>query len=79
MECSFCDGNYEYYPASESLFEKKINFGPLGKKGLWISIDNPENRGAYIFVEIEDGGDNIEIPIKYCPMCGRKLKEDADG
>lgn len=55
-------------------------------KGYGVTYEVPDDTVAYIMnpkkkdfallcVDTDDQGHG-EIPIDYCPMCGRKLKED---
>ena len=50
-------------------------------EGYSTSLD--KNAHAYIafpnFLVIQFGGQIRKCEIKFCPMCGRKLKEETDG
>lgn len=53
----------------------KVNLGILGDMEKFVNIKMNDD-GYFINTEVRIGKDhmsNIDIPIKYCPFCGREL------
>lgn len=59
---------------SKCLVNKSLSFGVLGKMNFGVQIYPPtvNYKKPILCVNIGDEYD-VDIPIKYCPMCGRKL------
>ena len=79
--CEYCEYKelYKDYIYMSSLpilddFDKKP-FEDLDEIYQYIRQSN-KNKTYNLITEFpNDNGDVINLPIKYCPMCGRKLEE----
>lgn len=73
--CDYCNF-IEEYVADKPLDYKEGYLSDCSNKqsGRILDIKIVENYEYERFIEIETiSQDNIFIPIKYCPICGRKL------
>jgi hypothetical protein len=75
--CKYCTANEPKTSLGEMIFDEMITEkGDL--KGCLVGIVITPGRSAMEFNVCNAGGvgdTTIQIPIKYCPMCGRKLKD----
>lgn len=60
--CEYCEG------------AKALVIGETNDKGIAISF--PNRLVAYGYDVHGFSSNGLEVHINYCPMCGRKLKED---
>lgn len=60
-KCEYCQGN-----------KPLLKYNEFGDKGKFKIVAKEK----YIFsdVEVGNGELNLNIPINYCPICGRKLE-----
>ena len=58
--CEHCVEDYDGY------------YKPLDKNGHICIFDMVHEQ----FIEIDWYGHRMKVPINYCPMCGRKLREE---
>ena len=58
--CEYCQENFDGY------------YKPLDKNGHICVFDIPYKQ----FLNIDWYGHKMQIDIKYCPKCGRKLSEE---
>jgi len=81
-DCTFCHAIEEGDPHGEYIFsdeialeDKQTNLRvPLGAL-VCLRLDKPQ---LEVFLDVPPTGDTnslTEIPVSFCPMCGRKLKE----
>lgn len=57
--CEYCKEDFDGY------------YRPLDKNGYICVFDTPHKK----YLNINWYGHNMQIDIKYCPICGRKLGE----
>lgn len=77
--CPFCNPDPGPEEATDLV---SIRDGEL-KTSTWIDFHRPDGPELYSSITFQDGEDGAEMVLKYgarkinfCPMCGRKLKED---
>ncbi|WP_207662368.1 hypothetical protein, partial [Coprococcus comes] len=44
-------------------------------EGIDLALDVTDPRGAHLTISHDNDIDRAWIPINYCPICGRRLKE----
>lgn len=70
MSCEYCKGEKDLHSLRENL-SYKGDFYP----GIHIVVDDWALHITCIPDVYEPGFEEAEVPIKFCPMCGEKLKE----
>lgn len=66
--CDYCSvGKGDSYSVAIMKHER-LSFGILGTEDLIVDMDNDKPA-----LDIRIGRKDYFIPIKYCPMCGRRL------
>lgn len=54
-----------------------LNEMPLGADGNYLYLERSEyQEEAYYLTALDWDGNEDFVEVKYCPLCGRKLKED---
>lgn len=78
--CKFCDTKGEGNLCDEKVFKLDIDCGVLGCGEVVGQIYKTIGKTELLNIAIITGDKSIdtEIKIKYCPMCGRKLKGAED-
>lgn len=78
--CKFCSNKF-WMPEETPLFDN-IDFSkckPDCYSGLMATIlDSNRLRILAMSDTFQTWVEDVEIPIKYCPMCGRKLSEEVN-
>ena len=74
-ECSWCDG------FSENLLEKRIKLSEETSLGYEVFISDDGIIELEVYLDDKNKEDLVDIfklerKINYCPICGRKFKED---
>lgn len=72
--CEYCNGLKDC-PSDKAIFEDDIDLGAIGKEDVSGVIWQYKEK--YI-LNIGLLRRDIEVDIKYCPMCGRKLGENEN-
>lgn len=70
--CKICEHIDDSYIQDET----ELDFGPVGKKILSLSIYREDDKSPMeISSELgdENGGVEVGFTASYCPFCGRKL------
>lgn len=77
MMCKYCELKEPLDTWGEHIIDEELDLGAIGKLFLWNAISCKYNQLtlAYMF---NCDGDSFDIPIKYCPMCGKKLFSEEE-
>ena len=74
--CKYCEKSI--VDCNEGIIESTLKVGGLELNGMQVYICDNQ---LYLFVDETMCGREIKtqsVKIKYCPMCGRKLKADKE-
>ena len=73
--CDYCETE-NLKKDAKFLVDSDLNMGIFPNVSLCVSIYGGEDNGYGLQSAIVDGRDLFvkNIPINFCPMCGRKLK-----
>lgn len=70
--CKYCELKEPLDTWGEPIIDEKLDLGAIGKLFLWNAVNCKYNQLTLAYMFNSDG-DSFEVPIRYCPMCGRKL------
>lgn len=74
--CDFCERHRpidDYYGRYSLEFKRLIPFPSINL----TTGEHKEIKYALVLYEDKDDGEAGRFPIKFCPLCGRKLTEDG--
>lgn len=80
--CKFCkDFNRGSGEGVTSLGTTNISMGVFGENQIELEMEIHENGGTITaWLTFDEGNENLSVScnIKFCPFCGRELKEMED-
>lgn len=80
--CKFCSNKFELWIDNVTFLFDNIDFSKKRRDcycGISAIISDYGTINIRAISETyETWVEDIEIPINYCPMCGRKLREEVD-
>lgn len=74
--CEYCELKEPLDTWGEHIIDEELNLGAMGELNLWSAVNCKYNQLTLAYMFKYDG-DSFEIPIRYCPMCGRNLFSNA--
>ena len=78
--CEFCK-NVDTGDDYKAILSNTIDCGIMGKLSVDVALCRKSPADAIPIMELgvcmdtSDNYANVDVPIKYCPMCGKELKE----
>ena len=80
--CEYCEQTHD---GGVFLTQDTISLGPLGEIEVSIEVwtygcEEPFIALSAFFQTIDNSGDSLvweKVPIRYCPLCGRRLGEGS--
>ena len=75
--CEYCELKEPLDTWGEHIIDEELNLGAIGKLFLWNAV-NCKNKQLTLAYMFNCDGDSFDVPIKYCPMCGRKLFSEEE-
>lgn len=76
MMCEYCELKEPLDTWGERLIDESIHIGLIRDFTFWNAINVRSNQLTLAYDCIIEG--DIDIPINYCPMCGRKLFSEEE-
>ena len=70
--CEYCDGGQGNYP-SKTLWQEKLMSVLETDIVAEMAVYESDVQGGMLLLTVGDG--ERAIPIHYCPICGRKIRE----